>query len=145
MISWTSPEFHYHEKDEAWPFLVILGGLAVAGFALWQKNFLFFVFALIATGLMLVWGRRRPRHFEFALGTRGVHIDRRLYPYRDFDGFAVNDDILQLSTKSPLRPRFSVIIPEEKAGDIREHLLAFLPEIEYAESFIDALGHLARF
>jgi len=144
MISWESPEFHYHDKDEAWPAIVVLVGAAVAGFSLWQHNFLFFVFSLIATGLVLVWGRRRPRIFVFSLGKSGVHIDGRLYPYRDFDGFAIGEDVLQLSTKSPLRPRFTLIMPDEKVDKVREYLLAFLPEIEYDESFIEALGRWAR-
>lgn len=145
MISWESPEFHYHEKDEAWPVIVLLVGASVAGLALWQNNFLFFVFALVATGLVLVWGRRRPRIFVFSLGKSGVTIDGRLYPYRDFDGFAIGEDTLQLSTKSPLRPRFTLIMPDDKAAEVQAHLLAFLPEIEYDESFIEALGRLARF
>ena len=145
MIAWSSPEFHYHEKDEAWPVIVVLAGAAIAGIALWQHNFLFFVFTLIATALALVWGTRRPRHFEFSLEKRGVRIDGKIYPYHDFDGFAIDGEILQLSTKSLLRPRFSIMIPEERAGDIHGHLLAFLPEIEYDESFIEALGRIARF
>ena len=125
--------------------MILLGGAAVAGFALWQHNFLFFVFALIATGLMLSWGMRRPRHFDFKLDREGVHIDGRVYPYREFDGFAVGTEVLQLSTKSPFRPRFSVIIPEEQEEAIHLHLLAFLPEVDYDESFIEALSRMLRF
>lgn len=145
MLSWISPEFHYHEKDEAWPIFVVLAIVCVAGFALWQHNFLFFVFTLIAGGLMLVWGRRRPRHFEFSLTERGISIDGAVRPYRELESFAVSEDMLQLHPKSKLRPHISVIIPENRRAEIREYLLAYLPEIEYTESFIEALGHLLRF
>lgn len=145
MITWSSPEFHYHEKDEAWPVAALCVGAAIAGFSLWQHDFLFFVFTLIATALVLAWGSRRPRHFDFKLDRQGVHIDGRLYGYREFGGFALGDDTLQLSTKSPFRPRFSIILPEEKTDAVREHLLAFLPEIDYDESFVEALGRLLRF
>ncbi len=94
---------------------------------------------------MLVWGRRRPRHFEFTLSERGISIDGSVRSYRDFDGFAISEDSLQLRPKSKLRTSLSVIIPESKRAEIREHLLAHLLEIEYDESFIEALGHLLRF
>lgn len=145
MISWTSPEFHYHEKDEAWPVLAALAGVCFSAYALWQRNFLFLVFTLIATALVVVWGKRRPRHFEFELNDKGIVIDGTIRPYREFSSFALSDDSLHFMPKSAIRPRLEVIVPESREREIREHLLDFLHETEYAESFVEALGHWLRF
>jgi hypothetical protein len=145
MISWMSPEFHYHEKDEAWPLFISLGGAAFAAYALWQHNFLFFVFTLIATGLMLVWGTRKPRHFEFEINDTGLVIDGKMYRYREFTSFALSDNSLHFIPKSSIRPRLEIIVPPSRERAIREHLLDFLHETEYTESFVEALGHWLRF
>lgn len=145
MISWMAPEFHYHEKDEAWPVFAALLGAVFAGYALWQHNFLFFVFIIIATGLVIVWGGRRPRHFEFELNEAGIVIDGTMRRYREFRSFALSEDSLHLIPKSSVRPRLEVIVPASREREIREYLLDFLHETEYTESFVEALGHWLRF
>lgn len=145
MIQWHSFEFHYHEKDEAWPVLVIMGAVIISAIALWQRNLLFVIFTVVAAGLMLVWGRRKPRRLMFALDAKGLHIDDRIYPFHDFSSFALYEDTLLMHPKSRIRPLFSIIIPREKGNAIREYLLAFLPEVEYTESFMEIIGHWLRF
>ncbi|MSR73492.1 MAG: hypothetical protein EXS60_00300 [Candidatus Pacebacteria bacterium] len=145
MISWMSPEFHYHEKDEAWPVFTALLGIAFAAYALWQHNFLFFVFALIATGLVITWGMRKPRNFEFELNDTGLVIDSKMYRYREFTSFALSDNSLHFIPKSSVRPRIEIIVPFSREREIREYLLDFLHETEYTESFVEALGHWLRF
>lgn len=145
MINWTSAEFHYHEKDEAWPALVIVGALIIGAIALWQRNLLFAIFIGIAAVLMLVWGRRRPLRRAFALDKKGLHIDDRIYPFHDFSSFALYEDALLMHPKSRVRPYFSIIIPHDKGDEIREYLLVFLPEVEYTESFVEIISHWLRF
>ncbi len=145
MISWMSPEFHYHEKDEAWPLFVALAGAVIAAYALWQNNFLFFVFTLIATGLVITWGTRKPRHFEFEINDTGLVIDGTMHRYREFTSFALSDNSLHFMPKSSIRPRLEIIVPPSRERAIREHLLDFLHETEYTESFVEALGHWLRF
>lgn len=145
MINWTSAEFHYHEKNEAWPALVVVGAVVIGIIALWQHNLLFAIFIGIAAVLMLVWGKRRPRECAFALDKKGLHIDDRIYPFHDFSSFALYEETLLLHPKSRVRPHFSIIIPHEKGNAIRAYLLAFLPEVEYTESFMEIIGHWLKF
>lgn len=145
MITWHSNEFHYREKNEAWPAFVVVGAVVIGVIALSQRNLLFVIFTIIATSLMLVWGRRRPRECAFVLDKKGLHIDDRIYPFHDFSSFALYEDTLLMHHKSRIRPYFSIIIPHEKDDAIREYLLAFLPEVEYTESFVEMIGHWLRF
>jgi hypothetical protein len=145
MISWHSHEYHYHEKHEGWPVLVAIGTFVVALIALYQSNFLFFIFALIAGVLFAVWGMRPPRELAFALDRKGLSVGGRLHPYRHFSAFALDGSSLHLYPKSTLKPRLAIDVPDEREKEIRELLLEFLPEVEYTESLMEALGHLLRF
>lgn len=142
---WTSVEFHYHAKNQFWPALVIIAAICVSAFALWQQNLLFFIFILIAAMLMLVWGRRRPQHMQFAIDERGLWIGKKLHRHQYFTGFALYEKTLQMHSKNRIRPTIDIIIPPEKTKEIRRRLLAFLPEVEYTESFLDALAHWLKF
>ncbi len=145
MIEWHAIEFHYHEKDPSWDVFVIVGAFFIGIFALWQRNLLFFIFTLIATMLMLTWGKRRPRRFHFMADNHGLWVEKKLYPYKDCTGFALYHDMLQMHQKNRFHPLLSVIIHEKDEDAIRDHLLAFLPEVEYTESFNEALAHWLQF
>lgn len=144
-IRWKSIEFHYHHKNPLWPTLVILITICVASFALWQGNLLFFIFTLIAALLTLVWGHRHPRELQFAINDQGLWIGKKLYRYAHFASFALYEETLQLHFINRINFSMDIIIPREKTKSIRNRLLAFIPEVEYTESFVDALAHWLKF
>ena len=47
-IIWQAPEFRYRHKDESWYWLTIMATAVLFLISLWQKNFLFAIFAVIA-------------------------------------------------------------------------------------------------
>ena len=140
-IRWKSVEFHYHEKNPLWAVFVVIVALFIGTYALWQENLLFLIFTVFAAILTLVWGRRRPRRLEFTINDRGLWIEEKLYPYNHCTGFALHEEMLQMHFKNRIHSSLDIIIPPDKKEHIRDRLLAFLPEVEYTESFIDALAH----
>ena len=72
VIEWKAPEFEYREKDVSWYWLSIIAAVVILGAAVWQKNFLFAVFVVIAEILMLVWAGRKPREITFSLNEKGL-------------------------------------------------------------------------
>ena len=60
-IEWQAPEYFHYQKDVSWYWLVLILGIVTIVFALWQKNFLFAVFVIIAEVLLFYWGRTQPR------------------------------------------------------------------------------------
>lgn len=144
-IRWQSIEFHYHNKKSLWSALVILIAIVVSAFALWQQNLLFFIFTLIAALLTLVWGHRHPPQLQFIIDERGLWIGKKLHRYNNFTSFALYEETLQMNFSNRIHSSMDIIIPREKTKGIRNRLLAFLPEVEYTESFIDALAHWLKF
>ncbi|MDP3892652.1 hypothetical protein, partial [Nocardioides sp.] len=66
-IEWRAPEFYYREKGVSWYWLSIIAAIVILSVSVWQKNFLFAVFVVIAEILMLVWAGRKPREISFSL------------------------------------------------------------------------------
>ncbi len=152
-IKWSSPEYHYYPKDVGWYWLAIIVSAILVIFALWQKNFLFAVFMIVAALLALNWGRRAPRTFEFTLSEKGLDIGgRHRYAFEELAGFAIipnpeNTELAELilRTKNRLNSWVRIIIATERSEAIKGLLAKFLPEIEYTESLTEHIGRILRF
>lgn len=145
MIQWSFPEFEYHHKDLGW-FVGFIGLAAILSvIALWQKNLLFLIFTAIAVFVIIFWAKEKPKNLNFSLDKKGVWVEKSFYEYGTFLAFAIKPGGLQLKNKARLRLFLNIPFPEDRLDEIKEHLLAFLPEAEYNESTIDALSRILRF
>ncbi len=152
-IKWSAPEFPYYEKSLLWHVGVGIVAIAVIVIALFQKNFLFAVFALVGGGLVMFWGHREPATLEFTLSEKGLDIHtRKFYPFEGLTGFAIVEDDeesdideLVLRTKSALNSYLKLTIPRDHREKIKTFLARFLPEMEYRTTITDQLTRLFRF
>jgi len=144
-IEWQAPEFDYYKKDVSWYWLVIIVSIIVALIALWQKNLLFAIFIAVASIMIVVWGRRKPRIIEYRLNSDGLQISGKLYDLKSFDGFYIDDEKLVLKHKARFRTYFKIQIDIEKKEAIENRLQHILPEIEYSESLIEAVSQWLGF
>jgi hypothetical protein len=151
-VSWQAPEFHYYEKGPWWYWLVGIVGGAVAALALLTKNPLFGIFTVVATVLVITWGRREPRTVAVSVSSRGVAINEKTYPYDRLRGFAVSEDAessalayVVLRTKDHLNGWVKIMVGEEQVAQVRAVLSSFLPEVAYEESLAEHLARLIRF
>ena len=153
-ITWSAPEFHYYEKGPMlyWALFGISSLLAIL--ALFQQNFFFAVFIVIAAVLSGIWGARTPRTLHFALTERGLDIqERKLYPYDVFVGFSIVSPIPQSDSLSEIvflgkgitGFKMRVIADKNVIPEIREELLKKIPELEYEESVAEHIGRILRF
>jgi hypothetical protein len=152
-IQWEAPEFERRPKDISWYWLSIVFAIIILGIAIWQKNFLFGFFIIIAEILLLVWGGREPNLIKFAISDKGLTINnRKFYPLKEFAGFCL-EEINEEEWSMILfrfRRRFSalcqVMVPKALGAEIKKYLVeAAIPEIELEESFIGTLQKFFRF
>ena len=137
-IKWSSPEYHYYEKDIGWYWLAIIASIILVAIALAQKNFLFAVFIIIAAVLTINWGRRAPETLDFILSDQGLDIGgKKIYPFEDLEAFAIipieeNAEISELviKTRGRLNSWVKIIIATERSEPIKKLLAKFLPEVE---------------
>ena len=89
-ISWRAPEFEYHEKTAGWYWTTVVIALIILAFALWQQNFLFGVFVIIAEILLVIWANKKPEIVEFVVGEKGILVDeKRNYSYSEIENYSV--------------------------------------------------------
>jgi hypothetical protein len=151
-IAWEAPEFEYREKDVSWYWISIIVASIIVAFAVWQKNFLFGFFIVIAEILFVLWGNEMPRAVAFSITEKGVDIDsgRKFYPLTQFESYSVfplDDDWVELiflfraKVKTPLK----IIFPEASLEELHKNLKTTLKEVEHQPTLLDSIERLIGF
>ena len=90
-VAWRAAEYGHAAKGFSWYLSVGFGALALAGVALWQKNFFFAIFIVVAAAVLFAMSRRRPPVLDFRIDADGVTVvDRLSLPYDRLEGFATH-------------------------------------------------------
>ncbi|MEK7138479.1 MAG: hypothetical protein AAB787_03155 [Patescibacteria group bacterium] len=154
-IAWRAPEFEYHEKTAAWYWTTVLIALIILAFALWQQNFLFAVFVIIAEVLLVIWAEKKPEVVEFVVGEKSIQIGgKRNYSYSELEHYAVDEesdpDFTRIIFKSKHRTRvkLDMIIPKALADEVLDFLVEEAPgllEVDFEVNFLDALERFLKF
>jgi len=148
---WQTKEYEYHEKDIFWYWASIIIAVGIVAFAVWQKNFLFAAFVIIAEILVLVWAERKPDTIEFMLNEDGIKAAERYFPLSDIESFGVQkyteaeDAVLILRFKKRFSSSLSIPVPKDKIDEIHHFLSGILEEQEVTPSLIDAITRFLRF
>lgn len=152
-ITWAAPEFEYREKDVAWYWVSIIAAALIIAFSVWQKDFLFGLFIVIAEMLFIVWGNRVPAIVPFTLTDTEIAIGGyRSYLMKEFESWSVDSAgdgaewaELMFYFRSHLHPPLVVIVPEEKLADVRANMKTVLKEVEHQPTLLDSIEKFLRF
>lgn len=151
MITWKAPEFEHVEKSTAWYWGSMAIAIALIAIALWQKNFLFAVFIVIAELAVFMLAGEKPKMWDFSIDERGVTIEKhKTYKYADitmYDIHEFSDEYheLVLKTKSKLHHYIKLFIRVEDEEKIDDLLGKKLQRGEIEVSFIELLERLIGF
>ncbi|MFA5098620.1 MAG: hypothetical protein WC461_00135 [Candidatus Paceibacterota bacterium] len=153
LIEWQAPEFEYREKDVSWYWMGLIIAFCLLALAVWQKNFLFAVFTVIAYLVVVYSGGQKPAVWKFTINDKGVEIDpqrgksiaSRFYKYEEIIGFDIWEKELVLRTNKKISPYLKMIFPKEKEKEIKEFLAKYIPEEEYNVSIADSFSKLVGF
>ncbi len=150
-ITWEGPEFEHREKGSSWYWLSIIVAAAVVAFSVWEKNFLFGLFIIVAEILFLVWGNRTPRMVGFTITESGLEIEKqKLHLWKDVDTISVDSGefglaelvlIFRAKFKTPLK----ILFPEGRLTDLRNNLNGIVREVPYEATLLDSIEKLTRF
>jgi hypothetical protein len=145
-VKWEAPEFLYQVKDVSWYWLSIILAIVVLSIAVWQQNFLFGLFVIIAEMLILIWGNTRPRDIQFRISEKGIDLGaHQFYPYSELAYFSIDEEAdyywseIYLTFKTKFHPPVKALIPNDKVENIRSRMKLFLKEIEHQMTLSDAL------
>lgn len=149
--TWEAPEFEYRPKSISWYWLSIIISAAIIAFAIWERNFLFGIFIVIAEVLFIAWGNETPATVHFILTENDLAIgEAKHYQVKLFESFSVNelnDDWTELffTFKTKLRTPLKVILPKIKIEEVRKNLKPVLREVEFEPSLLDSLEKIIGF
>lgn len=149
-LSWRAPDFEYYPKDISWFWWSIAFAVAILAIALWQKNFLFAVFIVVAETMVVAWSNKPPTFFQLTLDEKGVSVGNSFYPYSDIEHFSVLEGSgefaeIILKNKKRLSQFVTVRIDKNLLPKAKEILLTYLPEQEYEEPLPDSLARVIKF
>ena len=152
MINWEAPEFEHRPKSVSWYWLSIIGATSLLGFAVFQKNFLFFIFVIVAEILVLILSNREPELIPFELThDRLVISNRTKYFLNDIRHFSIepHDEtdwpIIAFTFDRRFKLPLHVRAPRHRVEEIRAHLQSVLEEAVWHESFMDSLERFSQF
>ncbi len=152
-ITWEAPEYEYREKGVSWYWISIIAAAAVIAFAVWQRNFLFGFFVVVAEILFIVWGNRPPRILRFTANAQGIAVageGGKFHPFKEFQNMsvdAVGDGWAEIAFlfHAKLKTPFKCLIPEPQLAELRANLKTILREVPYEQTFLDSIEKLLRF
>lgn len=150
-ITWKAPEFEHVEKSATWYWGSMAIAIVLIAIALWQKNFLFAVFIVIAELVIFMFAGEKPSIWDFTIDERGVTIEKhKTYRYSDitlYDIHEFSDEYheLVLQTKSKLHHYIKVFIPVAEEERIEEMLNKKLHRGEIEVSFLEFVERLMGF
>ncbi len=150
-MQWNAPEYEYREKTVSWYWTSIIVAAIIIAFSVWERNFLFGFFIVIAEILFIVWGNRSPRLVAFTLTENEVAVtDGKSHPLREFESFSVEDlgnDLAEIifTFRAKLKTPFKILMPGARATELRNNMKTILREVPYEPTLIDSIEKLLRF
>ncbi|MBI4119600.1 MAG: hypothetical protein HY456_02000 [Parcubacteria group bacterium] len=150
-IVWHAPEYEYRHKDAAWMWLSVIFTIFLVIFAIWQKNYLFGAFVVLAETTVLFRGNRMPPIWQFEINDEGVKIgENKFYPFSSLEGFDMHTDNaeykhLVLKPHSHLSAYVKIRVPVDESDAVEARMLESIPKKAYEESFHEALGRFLKF
>jgi hypothetical protein len=152
-IQWEAPEFEHRERDVSWYWISIIIAAAIIAFAIWQRNFLFGLFVVIAEILVIIWGNQTPRMIAFVLTEKGVEIEPgKFHRFSDMESFSIDkssDDepwgVIIFHHHGKFKLPLIIKLPKEKLEEIKNNIKKILKETDYEPSFLDSLEKLIGF
>ena len=150
-ITWEAPEFEHVEKSTTWYWGSMAVAIVLIAIALWQKNFLFAVFIVVAELVVFMFAGEKPKPWNFTIDERGVTIENhKTYKYTDitlYDIHEFSDEYheLVLQTRSKVHHYIKIFIPVDLDEEIDDLLSEKIRRGEIEVSFLEILERLIGF
>lgn len=138
-MSWQVEERPITPSRE-WLWALIIIGFAIIVFSVMLKNYLLIIIVILTAFIVYLLKNKNSEFQYFRLDNEGLHIDKKLYPYENFESFWIfPDEEIAFRRKQHLTPLLIVPFYGQEELGIRRILESHLSENEEEESFLDLL------
>ena len=144
-INWEIERPDLAPKTTEWFWALGIFALAIIVFSVLLKNYLLIVIVALAAFIIYSSKNKKPELINFRLDNDGLYIERKFYPYENFESFWIfparvgKERELVFRYKRHLAPLLIVPFHNNDEPRIRRILNKYLPENEEQESLIDLL------
>ncbi len=150
LIEWSALEYPLVERGPYWWVPPSAVALVCVLFAIIVKSYLFAGFVVLALVVALLYMRRPPRTFHFAISREGVYIEEQRHRWAELESFWIFEHAdhqeVSLETKTGrIFPYLYLPLGEVHPNRIRRVLSDFLPEKEHTEMFTDQIARSIGF
>jgi len=150
-ITWSAPEYDYEHRRAEWYLLSIVIAVGLIVLSLWQRNFLFALFILLAEMAILLSAKQFPPVWDFEVNAKGVRIgDKKFFNYAEMEGFDVHYDTdeynhLVVRINHRFSPDLTLRMPAHRSDEIEKFIAKNIPRQSYDMHLIDAVAKLLKF
>lgn len=148
-IVWEIKSHDHQERSDKFYLIVLSATVLLLLFSIWQKDFLFGVFVILASGTVLFLSGQKPENYKFKLSKNSVIIgeNESEYPYEKFSHFDIyqfnpSEHELFLAFKEKFKPMLRIRIYENDVEKIREFLSSELPQKKIEPSLLDIFSKI---
>jgi hypothetical protein len=143
LLEWTAPEYQARERGPYWFLLPFGVALLFVIFGIVIHSYFFIAFVALALVVILLYGRRPPREYRFALAKEGIYVGETLYRFSELKSFWIFETAeppeLSLETSKLLHPYLRLPLGGLHPDKVRSVLSEFLPEQEHKEFITDQI------
>ena len=139
-INWQIEEPDHLPKNAEWFWALGILALALIVFSILLKNYLLIIIVALAAFVIFARKNKKRELIDFRLDNQGFHIDRKFYPYENFESFWIfKGNEIAFRNKKHLMPLLIAPFNGNDESAIKKIVSGHLPESEEEESFLDLL------
>jgi hypothetical protein len=141
-IKWQASEYPFHKKSVDWYWWFGLSTIGLISLAVYLNNILFAFVIGIGAFSLLLYAIRPPRTLDYEATSRGIRVEKKLYPYQTITCFWLKDDrdekaekVILLESQKRTMPIIALPLGNVNIDELRYFLLDFIEEQEIHEPF----------
>ncbi len=149
LLQWSALEYAPRERGPYWFLPPSAVALAFVIFGILIQSWFFTAFVILALFVILLYARRAPREYRFAVAKEGVYIGNTLHRFSELKSFWIIETVqppeLSLETTRRLHPYLHLPLGDLHPNKIKSVLSGLLPEQEHKEFFTDQIARSIGF
>jgi hypothetical protein len=145
-VSWQAPEFIEHQHGSGWYAALVTTTLVIAVLVYLTSKDIFATITILVVGVIVgVFAGHKPQQVTYEVGSRGLSINGKLYPYGSYKSFTVlHEGPLSSVNLFPLKRFMPPISAYFVPADEQKVVDALGDNLPYEERKMDNIDRLSR-
>lgn len=149
LISWQANEYLHHERSVLWYLIGFTVILLLVLYGIFSSAWTMVIAVALMGAVVYLYSHEIPKVQDIVITKLGVHFGNKYYSYHQLSSFWIineaNYKAVVLDRATQFGEQIVILLPAQNVSEIRDVLLASLPENEGKEEHIwDKLGRILK-